>query len=325
MADYEIELNTLEAKKNSLTEKKGKINQIVESYNSSSVNKKASGIDKVSAKITKNMTRLQNGYSNSESWFGNYLTELKSLEASLASFSLDTMPQITEFKGQFEDIFGKVTIPAIKTGGEPNINAPLGYIGMEHMISLTVDGQEFFVVDTKMSVSEYAEYIHSNKMYQNEGLLGGDCMVLSQYYAVDMMRGTKTSKSSMANKEGGPATRIKNKCRSDDIDDVYEFAYNEVSAGRPVVLQVTQIHSDQGLRHLVTMVGFSKDVKSAADLNPDNILVLDCVDGELQTLSKARSEGGHERQLYNQGNQGYYALGATTDFLAKEASYLTAV
>ena len=44
---------------------------------------------------------------------------------------------------------------------------------------------------------------------------------------------------------------------------------------------------------------------------------MDCVDGKIQTLSQARSEGGHERKLYNQGGK-YLAHGATQKFLDSE-------
>jgi hypothetical protein len=57
------------------------------------------------------------------------------------------------------------------------------------------------------------------------------------------------------------------------------------------------------------MVGYTSDVKSAADLTPDKILVLDCVDGKVQTLSE------RNRKLFNQGGT-YQALGPTEKFLA---------
>jgi hypothetical protein len=212
-------------------------------------------------------------------------------------------------------------MPAIKTGGDPNCNESLASLGSDHMIKITINGQDFYVVDTKISVEDYEKYVQNNKLYQNAGLLGGECMILSQYYAVDLMRGTYTSKGSMASLSGGPATRINNHVTSQNEQDVLNYAYNEINEGRPVVLQVTQVNSNKGLRHLVTMVGYTPDVKSAADLTPDNILVLDCVDGKLQTLGQARSEGGHERRMFNQGGKGYHVVGATNKFLAKETDY----
>jgi hypothetical protein len=320
MADYLMQVGMLNAKKNSLSEQKGKTELIIEKYEGSLIKAAPSAISKVAAKVANNMKRLKNGYTNSDSWFTGYLSELEALEAGLAGFSNSNLKEPIVFNGVFEDIFGKVTMPAIKTGGDKNCNEFLGRIGSDHMIKIELNGKEFWVVDTKISVQDYANYVYSHGLNQNAGLLGGDCMLLSQYYAVDMLRGTYTSKGTMAATQGSPATRINNPCLSQNEQDVLNFAYNEINEGRPVVLQVTQIRSNEGLRHLVTMVGFTSDVKSAADLNPDNILVLDCVDGKLQTLGQAREQGGHARSLFNQGRKGYYALGATDKFLAKEVT-----
>ena len=129
-----------------------------------------------------------------------------------------------------------------------------------------------------------------------------------------------TRKSDYASSSSSPATRMNNQVRSQNADDILKYVYQEVSSGRPVALQVTQRRSNEGLRHFVTVVGFDASVKSYKDLTPDKILVLDCVDGKVQTLSgQERTDGkGHNRQLFNQGGKGYYALGATQTFLAKE-------
>ena len=55
----------------------------------------------------------------------------------------------------------------------------------------------------------------------------------------------------------------------------------------------------------------NKEVTDFSQLTPENILVLDNVDGKIQTLSE------RNRELYNNGN-GYQALGATNLFLAQE-------
>ena len=94
-----------------------------------------------------------------------------------------------------------------------------------------------------------------------------------------------------------------------DVKESIEYMYNELSQGHPVVLQVTQKRSNEGLRHLVTAVGYSSSVNSYQDLTPENILVLDCVDGKVQTLNE------RNRKLYNQGGK-YQSLGPTEKFLA---------
>ena len=154
-------------------------------------------------------------------------------------------------------------------------------------------------------------------MYQNAGALNGQCMIASQIYARDLLTGTYSSKSNFVNMKGSPATRINERVRSQDKDDVLKYVFDEVREGHPVVLQVTQKRSNEGLRHLVTVVGFKEEVTSYSDLTPENILVLDTVDGKIQTLSE------RNRSLYNQGGKGFQALGPTDVFLAKEVNMET--
>ncbi len=221
--------------------------------------------------------------------------------------------QVKAKDGALEEIKQKVSTG----GGGTGTLTVLDYDANSNLIKVSYNGQEFYVVNTKTSVIEYEEYVQKNKCTQNGGILGGECMLLSQYYAVDLLRGTFTSRDDMAQAKGSPATRINDYVSSPDEDDVLEYIYTEALAGRPTVLQVTQVRSDEGLRHLVTVVGFDSSVKSYKDLTPDNILVLDCVDGKIQTLGQARAEGGHARSLFAQGGK-YFARGATDGFLSKE-------
>ena len=144
-------------------------------------------------------------------------------------------------------------------------------------------------------------------------------MLLSQYYAKDLLTGKPTSKNTVVNLGGSPATRLNERMRSTNVNDILNYTYNELNQGHPVVLQVSQVRSDQGARHLVTAVGYSSDVKGPQDMTPDKILVLDCVDGKIQTLGQSRETGGHARRLFAQGGN-YQALGPTEKFLAKEVN-----
>ena len=185
------------------------------------------------------------------------------------------------------------------------------------MIQVTVNGKTYMVCNTKINCLDYEKYVQKNGLHQNAGLLGGECMLLSQYYCVDMLRGTYTTKNTMANTGGGPALRINDYVKSPNREPILQYIYNEAVAGRPTVLQATQVRSNEGLRHLVTVVGFDSSIKSYKDLTPDKILVLDCVDGKIQTLGQSRESGGHARDLFAQGGN-YFARGATKEFLAKE-------
>lgn len=185
-------------------------------------------------------------------------------------------------------------------------------LATDNLVAVNYNGEEFYVVNTKVPVIDYAEHVQKNKMYQNAGVLGSQCMIASQVYARDLLIGHYTSYDEFANAlNGNAATKINNKCLSSDKNEVISFVYNEINEGHPVVLQVTQKRSNEGLRHLVTVVGYNQNVKSASELTEKDILVLDNVDGKIQTLSE------RNRTLYDQG-KGYYALAPTEAFLAKE-------
>ena len=184
------------------------------------------------------------------------------------------------------------------------------------MVAYNFNGKNFNVVNTKISLDDYTAYINKNKMTQNNGLLGGDCMLLSQYYASDMLSGKYTSKSDMANTKGAPAVKMNEVMSTPNKDEALQYMYSELNQGHPVTLQATQVNTKKdGSRHIVTVVGYTSDVTSASDLNKDNILVLDNVDGKIQTLGQARSEGGHDRDLFAQGGK-YQVKGPTESFLA---------
>ena len=133
------------------------------------------------------------------------------------------------------------------------------------MYSYLYNGKEFNVTNTKINVDDYAAYLQKNKIYQNAGFMGNECMLLSQYFASDMLKGTYTSKDTMDGHGGSPAVKINEKVISGNVEPVMEYTYNELSQGNPVVLQVTQKKSNEGKRHLVTAVGYSSSVTSYQD------------------------------------------------------------
>lgn len=203
--------------------------------------------------------------------------------------------------------------------GRDNTVAILKSVNNGKMLKIKFNGKEFYVANSKINCLDYAKYIQEYKLYQDAGVCPSDCMLLSQYYAMDMMRGSFTDGNAMVSGAGSPATRINDYVKSHSKDDILRYLYNETLAGRPTVLQVSQVNSHNGDRHLVTVVGFDTSVKSYKDLNPDNIFVLDCYDGKLQTLSLARSKGGHERRLFASG--GYYLVRGATDAFKNEEVY----
>lgn len=235
------------------------------------------------------------------------VSEIKALDSSVEDFKVDISSASASSSGTTEAILGQ----SVKDG---------------KMIEIEFNGRKFYIANTRINALEYQEYLQAVKMYQNAGFMDGQCGLLSQVYAVDMMRGTLTGRSLDAVKAQAAATRVGYGgagIAAENIEDLYEFLYNEAASGRVTTLNVTQrntIRTENGYRgdrHVVTFIGFDSSVKGPEDLNPDTILVLDCVDGKIQTLSQARSEGGHERDVYAFGGL-YHAGAATEDFLVEE-------
>ena len=178
------------------------------------------------------------------------------------------------------------------------------------MRTFSYNGKTFNITNSKLDLNEYQDYLQKNGLYQNAGLLGGRCDMLSGYYAMDLLRGSHTSKSTMQEGSGGSCYNINRTISDVDVEPIMQYTYDELSKGNPVVLQVTQKRSNEGLRHFVTVVGYSSNVTSYQDLTPENMLVIDCVDGKVQTLNE------RNRNYYNQKGK-YYAKAPTEEFLAK--------
>jgi len=122
--DFKAVLNTLESKSSELETLKSGAEDIYNEFNScyiSSMN--CSELSKLKTNIKTPVERLKKGYTNSNTWFQKYTKELSALEDSLAAFSAGNLTSPTEFKGEFVDMFGKVTMPIIKTGGDIHANA----------------------------------------------------------------------------------------------------------------------------------------------------------------------------------------------------------
>ncbi len=313
--DLEVDLSSLTSSQSEFESMSSTIKTINSDVSGSYI-KSLSGteISSLGDSLISRVERLEKAYNNCNKWFSGYTSELTALESQLSGFSGPNMTKPETFSKNFNDFFTKITIPMITTAAKKAREEQKALLASHlkaytHTDKFGVTG-DFLMVKTKIPVEEYAAIIYKNGMYQNAGLLDGDCMILSQYYASDMLRGKVTSKGDMRGKSGAPAVKMNERCTSLTEDKVLDYIYREVNEGNPVVLQVTQRETkSKGWRHLVTVVGYDKSVKSAQDLTPDKILVLDCVDGKIQKLSE------RNRKLYNQ-NKTYLAYGPTDAFKA---------
>ena len=118
MADYIINISSLQSRKSDLDSLKSKASNIYNEFASSTLANLGGEISSLSQKLKTPMERFNNGYKNSSTWLDGYISEFQSLESNLASFSGNTIDKPVLFSKKFTDIFRKVTIPMIQTKKE---------------------------------------------------------------------------------------------------------------------------------------------------------------------------------------------------------------
>ena len=115
--DYEIDLDTLISKQSNLETLKARIKEIDNNFNNSYLKELSnSEISSSINKLNKSITRLYKGYENTNEWLKKYNKAINETETNLSTFKNIDEFTITEFKGEFVDLFGRVTIPSLKTG-----------------------------------------------------------------------------------------------------------------------------------------------------------------------------------------------------------------
>ena len=226
---------------------------------------------------------------------------------SMSSYLMQTSGNYQNADQAANAVVGGIAGGTLLTGNSQNRQA---MVSRGAMRTYTYNGQTINITNSPINLDDYQAHLQKNGLYQNAGLLGSRCDMLSGYYAMDLLRGSYTSKSTMEAGSGGSCYNLNRTVSDVNVEPIMQYTYDELNKGNPVVLQVTQKRSNEGLRHFVTVVGYSSGVSSYQDLTPENMLVIDCVDGKIQTLNE------RNRNYYNQKGK-YYAKAPTTDFLAK--------
>ena len=226
---------------------------------------------------------------------------------SMSSYLMQTSGNYQSADQTANAVVGGIAGGTLLTGNSQNSQA---MVSSGAMRTYTYNGQTFNITNSPINLDDYQAHLQKNGLYQNAGLLGSRCDMLSGYYAMDLLRGSYTSKSTMEAGSGGSCYNLNRTVSDVNVEPIMQYTYDELNKGNPVVLQVTQKRSNEGLRHFVTVVGYSSGVSSYQDLTPENMLVIDCVDGKIQTLNE------RNRNYYNQKGK-YYAKAPTTEFLAK--------
>ena len=154
---------------------------------------------------------------------------------------------------------------------------------------LNILGGSFTVVNTPISVTDYADAIGSKGVFQasNTSKYGDKCLGFAYVHTCGLYRGsTAASPDDGANYNSGGcsfATYV-----NDSKEDVLEKVFNEIANGRPVVLHVNG--NKQGTsRHFVTVVGFNSSVRNASSLTEQDLLIIDSWDGKIERMDTPTS------------------------------------
>ncbi len=147
---------------------------------------------------------------------------------------------------------------------------------------------EFTVVNTKSEIKSFAGAMRRNGTYQgsNSERYGGYCLGFAYTHAWGMYTGNTSYNGE--NGHGYTGAGNFSTYINDDLQEVLNVVYSEITAGRPVILQVNG--NKQGTsRHFVTVVGFKSQVKNAASLKATDLLIMDSWDAKLERMDQSNS------------------------------------
>lgn len=195
-------------------------------------------------------------------------------------------------------------------------------IERKNMVLKTFNDNNYYVIDTPISPLDFAEEVVKNRTHQ-QFYHGSKCSIVNIWYSALLLLKTKPTRSNYENfytwTTISSVDGYSNKVNSENLEDIKVGLYNFLNEGQPAVIKVTQQAKNR--RHYVTAIGFTEDVKTASDLNPNNILVLDSANGQVSTLATS-GYGGRDfyAEVNSKGKLVYEVSGPTVEFL-NEVSY----
>ena len=176
------------------------------------------------------------------------------------------------------------------------------------MVNYTFNGNSYLVIDSKVSVKSFVQFIKEKDLKQEtrNKTYGGMCLSFSYAHAYSLYTGSKSMTLQKALKYPN-ASKFK-AYENDSKAKVLEKACNELVNNRPVILQVNG-NKNGTSRHYVTVVGFKKSVASSGKLSEGDVLIIDSRDGKVEGLkpvgSRFMTTGKKCRKKYS-GYQLYY-------------------
>ena len=142
---------------------------------------------------------------------------------------------------------------------------------------------DYLVVNTKLSVSEYVKFVESNHICQKQesSTYWDQCLCFAEEHMHALTTGDKSKKPSQITESY--YSGFVNKSDNDDKSVILKLIYSELVSNKPVILQVNG-NKDGTSRHYVTVLGFKSTVTSADNLKEEDLLLLDSYDGKVKEL-----------------------------------------
>ena len=164
------------------------------------------------------------------------------------------------------------------------------------------DYKDYIVAEGATSLSDYVSFLRSRGICQDtKSEYGGKCLG----FAYTQAYGYFINDRSLV-PDNGKNYKYATKFRGVDgtKEQILTEIYNEIKAGRPVILQVNGNKSGTS-RHFVTVVGFKKTVQSASELKETDLLILDSWDARIETMNGKGSGTRFMTQGTETGNGNY--------------------
>ena len=201
-------------------------------------------------------------------------------------------------------------MPILQTGGDVHALATTVGTASEGLTLVEVNGEKYLVADTDADLLEYYNsMIKSQGLYQeyDYGRYKDQCLGFAYNYAYGLYTDDRNINGSTCRNNTSYGNNFKEYTTNDESAYLQKI-YDELSAGRPVVVQVIGSRSNKS-RHYVTAVGFKETVTSASELKPTDILIMDTYDGKIKEVVPYGADSGRYIASGYQINKGRYNYG----------------
>lgn len=245
----------------------------------------------------------------------NSLNSLKnSLDESLRSLVVEidnSIKKIEAFKVEKIEVKVAVKVPENNPKTDDNSKYVKNKQSQNYLLSNSMfvgrNGRmlnygEYSVVDTPFSVVNFFNYIQKNRVYQDGSDAQNSCFSVAHMYGKSLMLNT-TYRGALSQQLHSSAADVLYKDRrlnEPNKQVALAAIYDELMAGRPVSIDVKR--KKPGGRHVVTVIGFKTNVKSAAELRSEDLLILDTWDGQIERMdtvnSRVMAAGAEVSQSY---------------------------